>query len=1375
MSDEWSPPPPPKPRRRWPRRLAWAAAISFVLLVAIYFFVTSFTFLDLFVLPRVSQAVNAKFTLEDASIRPFFKISLRGLKVQTSALGEPLLTAKLVRARYSLIDIIGGHINVSEVRLESPVINLLEDENGATNLDPLLKSSSSSDKKPPAPSPPPASQKSKPLQLNVQSVTITNAIIRRLKQRKDGGRDLAELSNVNLTVNSLGNGLTGRLGLGAAIKLDNTPAATSTNGARELLEAKLAGGFNLSLSGELKPQSVNGKLALDLATAPEAFRDLAGVGLALDCDISPTEIKQFALTFGQGGAILGQIAASGPLDLAKQEGQIKLEISSIDRRVLNLAGATLGIDFGPTTINASNEIVLASGGQLITASGRFGVNQLCISQKGVTTKPLDLQLNYNVALNQAEKSALVNNFTLTGTQNQEALLRGTLARPMKLSFGGASNAVEESAFDLVLTNLHLADWQAFIGDYAGTASLTLNILAEQAGQKLKLDLASRIDGLAAAFGSNRIDRADLAMAVHARMEDFRRVQLQECALKLSQQNQPALAFSSAGSCDIKSQEADIKTTIEAFVPTIAALLAKPELKASSGKLSLRAQISQKNSLANPTNTPNPAPNVIGSFQLEDLTAEYDAYKFNHFETAMNFDLGLSNQLAEIRKFSGTLKQAGQDGGSFEIAGNYHLTNQTGHLACTVTNLNQNVLSTFLAPALGDKKLANVSITLSTTADYAAKGESSVNTELRVADLLITDPKGELPKLPLTLEVKLDAGLRDALANIRQFKGMLRQGELDGGRFEVNGNYDLNKRVGQVALKLKDLNQNALRPLLASALGDKTLRSVSINIDTAASYDAKGESSINGNFQLANLLVTDPKNQLPKAPFTADVKLDAALRNDQADIRELAANLKLGELPGGALLVNGKYDLKKQSGQIALKLKDLNQNALGPFLAAPLGDKKLSSVSINVDTEASYDPHGPALVKGKIDVSNLLVTDPAGKLPKTPLAVGLTLNGGFVNQIVNLEQFLVTLSPTARARNELSLTGKVDVSGSNVYSGELQLAAESLDLTPYYDLFAAQTAATNAPGTKTAQVTAPVPTPVPATTSSTEPAPVSLPLRQFTLGVNVGHLYLREIEIDRWQTTAKADRSTVNLKPFQLTLNGAPVNATVDLNLGVTGFQYDVAFAADKIPIEPIANTFMPQSRGQYKGDLISRAQIKGAGVTGASLQKNLGGQLALSFTNANLQIASPRMKVFFLPIGVLLGTPDLMNSPLNWVGASAQIGQGKINLTHFNLASDTFSADTQGEIKIAEVLMNSPLEKWPMHFYLRRNLAERIKMAPRNTPPDAAYAKLPDFIKVAGTLGAPKAELNALALGGGVLEKVTDKIGLKEKAGGLLDLLVRPK
>ena len=145
----------------------------------LYFFLTSFTFLETFVLPRVSRAVNAKITLEDGSIHPFFSVSLRGLKVQTSVIGEPLLSAKEVRVRYSLIDIIGGHINITEVKLDSPVINLIEDENGGTNLDPLLKSSKD-EKKTATPAP---VQKSKPLQLNVQTLTIANAKVQGISYR----------------------------------------------------------------------------------------------------------------------------------------------------------------------------------------------------------------------------------------------------------------------------------------------------------------------------------------------------------------------------------------------------------------------------------------------------------------------------------------------------------------------------------------------------------------------------------------------------------------------------------------------------------------------------------------------------------------------------------------------------------------------------------------------------------------------------------------------------------------------------------------------------------------------------------------------------------------------------------------------------------------------------------------------------------------------------------------------------------------------------------------------------------------------------------------------------------------------------------------
>jgi len=115
-----------------------------------------------------------------------------------------------------------------------------------------------------------------------------------------------------------------------------------------------------------------------------------------------------------------------------------------------------------------------------------------------------------------------------------------------------------------------------------------------------------------------------------------------------------------------------------------------------------------------------------------------------------------------------------------------------------------------------------------------------------------------------------------------------------------------------------------------------------------------------------------------------------------------------------------------------------------------------------------------------------------------------------------------------------------------------------------------------------------------------------------------------------------DGGKVTLDPFQLTLNGAPVSAKTDLNLGVPGYQYDVAFTADKIPVEPLANSFSPEYRSQAKGELLASLQVKGAGTTGASLQKNLSGAFGFTFTNANIQLAGPKARKLITPIALVL-------------------------------------------------------------------------------------------------------------------------------------------
>src|SRR5260221_716541 len=113
-------------------------AILLLLLVVAYFVGTSEGFLKSVILPRGSKAMNATVTIEGASISPFSEVVLRNLKVVTTGT-EPLLTAQEVHARYSLTKMMGGNIVVQEVTVASPTINVVENADGTSNLDPLTK------------------------------------------------------------------------------------------------------------------------------------------------------------------------------------------------------------------------------------------------------------------------------------------------------------------------------------------------------------------------------------------------------------------------------------------------------------------------------------------------------------------------------------------------------------------------------------------------------------------------------------------------------------------------------------------------------------------------------------------------------------------------------------------------------------------------------------------------------------------------------------------------------------------------------------------------------------------------------------------------------------------------------------------------------------------------------------------------------------------------------------------------------------------------------------------------------------------------------------------------------------------------------------
>jgi len=117
------------------------------------------------------------------------------------------------------------------------------------------------------------------------------------------------------------------------------------------------------------------------------------------------------------------------------------------------------------------------------------------------------------------------------------------------------------------------------------------------------------------------------------------------------------------------------------------------------------------------------------------------------------------------------------------------------------------------------------------------------------------------------------------------------------------------------------------------------------------------------------------------------------------------------------------------------------------------------------------------------------------------------------------------------------------------------------------------------------------------------------------------------------------------------------------------------------------------------------------------------------------------------------------------------VDSGRVNLRQATVQSSAFEAMAHdGTITLNEVLTNSPIQI-PIAVLLERSIAQRINLA-GNTPTNATYAQLPDFLTMKGTLGKVKADVNYVALSSAVLQGVggkgTEVNGAIQSISGLL-------
>jgi uncharacterized protein involved in outer membrane biogenesis len=475
---------------------------------------------------------------------------------------------------------------------------------------------------------------------------------------------------------------------------------------------------------------------------------------------------------------------------------------------------------------------------------------------------------------------------------------------------------------------------------------------------------------------------------------------------------------------------------------------------------------------------------------------------------------------------------------------------------------------------------------------------------------------------------------------------------------------------------------------------------------SATYRDTG-SSADINVTVANL--TGQVADIELKDYQVTFGLAAGLKGQSIDLQRMSLAAQTGFATGGSVMARGKFELPSpseaaagplKSGTLEFNVVAMNESALAPFLANALAPNRLTSVQLDVQGNAVLEGATSQSVKTKVRVSNLRVQDPAGKLPKTPLELGLELDSSLRGTLIDVRKLIVDLGATPQATNRLEVVAQFDSGTNKPVPTVVTITSPGLDLTPLYDLFSGTTnAAAAAPATPPKDSGAGAP--------NIEPPPIHLPLKDATLKLDIARIFLRKVDIAALKGEARLKDDVITLDGFGFTMNGAPVMAKARANLGVPGYEYDVDFSAQRLQMAPLADTFVPVLNGAAQGEFLSALKIKGAGVTGASLKRNLNGFVTLEATNAQVRIpATPipvpgwiRSFVWFLPAEInaasvlgAIGKSSVLAEPIRTIQAHAIMGQGGVVLTNTLIASAAFEAAVTGGVRFDDLLDNSPVQ-----------------------------------------------------------------------------------
>lgn len=754
---------------RWSKILGIAAAALLVLLVALYFVGTSSAFLKAMVLPKVGASMGSDITASDIELSPFKRVVLRDLKVTPKG-GQPLVYAKAVSVEYNLGAILKGSMNFDEILVTEPVVTVVETPAGARNYEPILEAQvqeSGADSEQPTDS---------VMKMQIKRLSVTGGTLVYTKQHAGGKQDASQVTQFSLDLQNVGNNAAGKAAFSGLFDVANNPPAPASNGS---MRGKMNGQYDFTLDAELMPTSIKGMGKFAVQAGSGNFQEFADFSAELIADVTPAELRQVTLSLRQGDTSLGEMRLHGPFSLEKMEGEIAAELLGVGHKAFDLAGAPYGFTFGDTALRSTNWFSLSQTGQVAKVRGQVDLAKFQAIRTNQPTPPLDLKATYDSTVDMTKSTALLRVLDITGVQQGREILKGGLTSPMTVSWGGASNAVPDSSWTLALTQVDLANWKAFAGDFAsgGLVNGEMKLTSSHAGQVLLFDLAGRGKDLTVIADSNSLSQVDVTISASGSATNLDRFNLPALKFDLLRAGQPVLNASGSGIYNAAAEAADFRIEGSAVLDRLIAMAPQTGMSLSSGSARMNARVTQNmpqvetNDMRAFWATTNAYPHMVartisGDFAITNMSGIVSSNRLEQFAAAAELDVAMDDREIKIRRMAGKLFGAEKPGGAFDVSGTYAPSNSATRLAVQLSGINEDGLRPFAGSMLDGKELVSVLIDGDANIQYAPEGDSAIQGSLSVTNLVVHENGKALTPEPLALGAHVDTTIAKGIMEIR---------------------------------------------------------------------------------------------------------------------------------------------------------------------------------------------------------------------------------------------------------------------------------------------------------------------------------------------------------------------------------------------------------------------------------------------------------------------------------------------------------------------------------------------------------------------------------------------------------------------------------